>query len=77
MELSHMICKLSFIHFGEIICGLMKNSGKFVQTVDEGIIVSILGEAHTSIIKVICLNWTQHLNEVLVFKIVASIIARQ
>lgn len=74
MEFSHMISKIFFLHFFEIIGGFMKIGGKAYQLFDEGVVVSTLSETRTSVIEMIWLNWMQHLNEVMMINIVTSII---
>jgi len=58
MELSHMSYHIIFSHLFQIICFFILNSGKFEKTLNEGVAISILGEADARIIKVVLPNRT-------------------
>lgn len=53
----------------------MEDDGKVLQLGDEVVAINVLGEGHTNIKnEMIRFDWTQHLNEILVFSIDTFII---
>lgn len=56
MELSHMSYHLIMSHLLQIVSAFILNSGRVEKTLNEGVVVNILGEEDSSIIKVLHLD---------------------
>jgi len=76
MDLQSIILEVPLIHLSQIIDSVIEDDWKFFQLRDESIIFRVLYKTHTIIIKVIRLDWTQHLNGILVVSIDTSIVIK-